>query len=254
MNIDQLIAQAPFIACWALTLCAFAAAGAWRARRQAARSHDSRSAVSRIATPLVVGVTLVAATLLLVPRAPLPEDAAVPTAAYGARGALIQLATNAALAAPFVAWVVWRRQGLGALGIGKEDALRSLAIGACVSLVCIAMLGRLSVPFWSTPGTWWQLLAMLGVGASEEIVFRGFVLGGLAKRMPRLWAELGSAVLFSLVHVPQRIASGMAPGEIAVSLVVLLAFGWCCAAAMRYGKNVPGLALVHAVFNVCAVG
>ena len=150
-------------------------------------------------------------------------------------------------------WVMWRRKGPAALGIGSDDALVSLAIGACVSLSCIPMLGRLSVPFWSTSGTWWQLLAMLGVGASEELLYLGFLLGILVKQMPRLWAEIGSAVLFSLAHLPQRVITGMSSDEIVVSLLIVFIMGWFYAVAMGSGKHVPGLALVHAIQNVCAV-
>jgi membrane protease YdiL (CAAX protease family) len=113
------------------------------------------------------------------------------------------------------------------------------------------MLGPVSGSFWSSPGTWWLLVAMLGVGASEELVFRGLLLGSLSKRLPRAAAEATSAAIFAAVHLPQRLASGMAMADAAVSLSVLFVWGWCYAVAMRAGRNVPGLALVHAVTNVC---
>lgn len=94
---------------------------------------------------------------------------------------------------------------------------------------------------------------MLGVGASEELVFRGLLLGSLARRLPRVAAEVCSAAVFSVVHVPQRLAGGLSATEIALSLVLLFVWGWCYAAAMRTGKNVPGLALVHAIVNVCVI-
>ena len=253
MTITHLVAVAPYIALHVLTFCAFAAAGAWRDRHRKAGGLGGRSPLLGVAAFLVIGAIMVAAALLFLPRETLPPGAEAPTASYRSMNALRQLAINAAMVAPFVGWVMWRRQGLAALGIGKDDALRSLAIGACVSLACIPILGRLSMPFWSTPGTWWMLLAMLGVGASEEVISRGFVLGVLVKRLPRLWAELGSAALFAIFHVPQRIGSGMSPEGMAVSLLTLVIFGWCYAAAMRSGRNVPGLALVHAIGNVCAI-
>jgi membrane protease YdiL (CAAX protease family) len=252
MNLGALIAEVPYIACYVLTFSAFAAAGAWRDLRQESSGRNRRAAFWRVATPLIIGAILVAMIAVFFPVKAPPHDAEVPNASVNARKSLMQLAINATIVTPFVAWVLWRRQGPAALGVGKDDALRSLAIGACVSLVCIAMLGKLLVPLWSSTGTWWLFVSMLGVGVSEELIFRGFVLGSLAKRLPRKWAELGSAGIFSVVHVPQRIGSGMSPDEIAVSLLVLFIFGWCYAAAMRKGKNVPGLALVHAINNVCA--
>jgi len=256
MNVGLLLDEGAFLSCAVLTAVAFTALGVWRQAGCAGRSPERRAAATRVTMLMVLGTLLIATSVSAFPREPpLPDallpDAALPTASYRASNALRQLAINATMVAPFIGWVMWRRQGLAALGIGKDDALMSLAVGACVSLASIPMLGRLSAPFWSTPGTWWMLLAMLGVGASEEVISRGFVLGALAKRLPRPWAEFGSAVLFSLVHVPQRIATGMAPDEIPVSLLILFVFGWCYAFAMRAGKHVPGLAMVHAITNVC---
>lgn len=252
MTSADLVAPWPAVACMMVTLAAFSAAGGWRALRDPSIGSDRRKAHWKVGAPALFGSTIVAAVVLLSPGGSPPHDAATPHADYGERNALIQLAINATIAAPLVAWVAWRRTGAAALGIGKQHLLPSLAVGACVSLACIAMLGRLSVPFWSSPGTWWLLLAMLGVGASEEAIFRGFVLGSLAKRWPRRSAELSSAALFSVVHVPQRLGGGVSTVEIAVSLLLLFIWGWCYAAAMRRGRNVPGLALVHAVTNACS--
>jgi len=251
MTAADLIAELPAVACMVVTLAAFAAAGAWRELRDASTTDARRKAMWKFAIPTLLASAVVVAVVAWLPEGPIPPDSATPKASYNAKSALFQLAVNAALAAPFIAWVVWRRKGAAALGVGGHDALRSLAIGACVSLACIAMLGKLSASFWSSPGTWWLLVAMLGVGASEELVFRGLLLGSLSKRLPRAAAEATSAAIFSAVHLPQRLASGMAMADAVVSLLVLFVWGWCYAVAMRGGRNVPGLALVHAVTNVC---
>jgi len=253
MTTDEFIAELPAVACMVVTLAAFAAAGACLGLRDAGTTEGRRPARRKIAVPVLVGLIVAAAVVFLSPESSPAGDAAVPNASYGPKSALIQLAVNGALAAPFIAWVAWRRKGAAALGIGRQDALRSLAIGACVSLACIAMLGKLSASFWSSPGTWWLLLAMLGVGASEELIFRGLLLGSLAKRLSRPSAEVWSAIIFSVVHIPQRIGLGMSTVEIAVSVLILFIWGWCYAAAMRTGRNVPGLALVHAITNVCVI-
>ena len=251
MSVAELIAQLPATACLVVTLAAFMAAGAWRELRDACEVDERRKATRRIVALALLGLVAVTAAILLSPVGSPPQGSPAPHASYGAKSALFQLALNATIVAPFVAWVVWRRQGAAALGVGKQDLLPSLAVGACVSLACVAMLGKLSISFWSSPGTWWLLLAMLGVGASEELIFRGFALGALAKRWSRPSAELWSAVMFSVVHLPQRLGHGLSMAEIAVSLAILFTWGWCYAATMRKGRNVPGLALVHAVTNVC---
>ena len=147
MTAADLIAELPAVACMVVTLAAFAAAGACLGLRDAGTTEGRRPARRKIAVPALVGLIVVAAVVFLSPESSPPGDAAAPNASYGPTGALIQLAINAALVAPFVAWVVWRRKGAAALGIGRQDAFRSLAIGACVSLACIAMLGKLSASF-----------------------------------------------------------------------------------------------------------
>jgi len=244
------IAEVPSMACMVVTLAAYAADGAWRDLRNAECSPDPRSGAWRFAVPAVIGLIVIATIVLFFPAKPLPQDE-VPNASYGAKNALIQVATNTLLVSPFVGWVIWRRRGAAALGLSKEDFLRSLAIGACVSLACILMLGRVSTEFWSSPSTWWVLVAMLGVGASEELIFRGLLLSSLAKRLQRVSAEGWSAAIFSVFHLPNQLASGYSASEITFSLLLLHIWGWCYAAAMRKGKNVPGLALVHAVTNIC---
>ena len=245
-----MIAEVPSIGCMVVTLAAYAADGAWRDLRNAEGSRDRRSGAWKFTLPAVIGLMVIATIVPLFPAKPLPQDE-VPHASYSAKNAVFQVTTNAVLAAPFVGWVLWRRKGTAALGLAKEDLLRSLAVGACVSLACILMLGRVSIELWSSPGTWWVLVAMLGVGASEELIFRGLLLSSLAKRLQRVSAEGWSAAIFSVFHLPNQLASGYSASEITFSLLLLHIWGWCYAAAMRKGKNVPGLALVHAVTNIC---
>ncbi len=253
MTAAELIALLPAGACLVITLAAFMAFGAWRELRNACDIDHRRKAKRRIVALALLGLVVVAAPILLSPEHLPLQDAPAPHATYDAKSALFQLALNATIVAPFVAWVIWRRLGASALGLGTQDAIPSLAIGVGVSLACVAMLGKLSMSFWSSPSTWWLLLAMLGVGATEELIFRGFVLHALAKRLSRLAAEAWSAAIFSVVHTPQRLVHGMSITELAVSLAILFIWGWCYAAAMRKGKHVPGLALVHAIANVCLV-
>lgn len=170
---------------------------------------------------------------------------------YSVAQLAFQLATNSVLLAPFVIWMVRRRRGSADFGIERADLGRSLAVGAAVSLACFLMSGRYAAAFWTSPDTLRLLIAMLGVGLSEEVLFRGILLGTLVRRMPRPRAEVASAVVFSLVHIPQRVSQGPSTGDLIISLVQLFVWGWCFSAAMRAAWNVPGLALVHAVINVC---
>ena len=88
------------------------------------------------------------------------------------------------------------------------------------------------------------------MGLSEEIVFRGILLGSLMRRMSTSRAEVLSATIFSVIHIPQRLVHGTGAEDLMVDLTLLFVWGWCFAIAMRRARNVPGLALVHAVINV----
>lgn len=104
---------------------------------------------------------------------------------YSVAQLAFQLATNSVLLAPFVIWMVRRRRGSADFGIERADLGRSLAVGAAVSLACFLMSGRYAAAFWTSPDTLRLLIAMLGVGLSEEVLFRGILLGTLVRRMPR---------------------------------------------------------------------
>lgn len=189
MTAAELIALLPAGACLVITLAAFMAFGAWRELRNACDIDHRRKAKRRIATLALLGLIAFAAAIPLSPEGSPLQDNPAPHASDGAQSEMFQLALNATIVAPFVAWVVWRRLGASALRLSTQDAITSLLIGALVSIACIAILGKLSWSFRSAPGTWWLLLAMLGVGASEEMIFRGFVLNALAKRLPLRAAE-----------------------------------------------------------------
>jgi membrane protease YdiL (CAAX protease family) len=207
------------------------------------RPTEGRRAIGFVAFALV----FIAAARAIPGAVPVavPEVSAYPSSRLA-----VQLLTNAVLAAPCVGWMLWRRRGAAALGLARADLSRSLAIGALVSIACVGLSDRLSLTFWTAPDTLRLLLAQVGVGLSEEIVFRGILLGSLMRRMSTSRAEVLSATIFSVVHIPQRLAHGTGAEDLMVDLALLFVWGWCFAIAMRRARNVPGLALVHAVINV----
>jgi membrane protease YdiL (CAAX protease family) len=66
---------------------------------------------------------------------------------------------------------------------------------------------RLTPPDWAAWGN-----AILGAPLAEELLFRGVVLQRFAARGRWLLALAGSAVLFSLIHLPYWWLSGEPPG------------------------------------------
>ena len=87
------------------------------------------------------------------------------------------------------------------------------------------------------------LSAILVVAAApfgEETFFRGFLYGGLKKRIGLVWAAVVSSVLFALVHAPQGAA--LAPAMFVVGLLFALLYEW-------RGTLVASMA-GHAAFNL----
>jgi sodium transport system permease protein len=80
----------------------------------------------------------------------------------------------------------------------------------------------------------WQLLLFLAVlpGFCEELAFRGMLLGGLSRRMPRGVAVLLSALLFGFYHyswfriLPTAILGGMLGASVVLSGSVVPAMIW----------------------------
>ena len=169
---------------------------------------------------------------------------------YTLGNAVRQLFLNAAIFLPFGITMLVRKQGLSTIGMGLRNLRSSLLVGLSASLVAIAVFGKLDSAFWFSADTLYRLIAQVGVGMSEEAIFRGYL-------QSRFSAWLGSdrgwllvAAVFALVHIPQRMESGISGNELAVDMIVLviwgLAFGW----AMKKMGNIAGLIFLHAVMNL----
>ena len=83
-------------------------------------------------------------------------------------------------------------------------------------------------------------------GLTEELVFRGLIGGSLGRRLPLPWANLGQALVFSLLHLPALlVAPELWPMMAAVAAVALF-MGWL---RLRSG-SILGPWMVHAAANV----
>jgi len=91
---------------------------------------------------------------------------------------------------------------------------------------------------WVLPNA---LLALALAPVCEEIAFRGFLFGGLRRRMRFVWAALASGILFGLIHGdPVRM-----PG--------LTLAGFILAAVYERRKTLRASMSAHATINVIAV-
>ena len=164
--------------------------------------------------------------------------------------ALGQLIANLVILTPFVIVMRIRRQGLETSGISRHNLTASLLVGLIASGATMAVCGYPVSAFWMKPGEIYRLVAQLGVGISEEAIFRGFLQSRFTAWLGARKAEIIIAVTFALFHIPQRISNAVIGIHLVIDLLVLLTWGLVFGRAMRKMGNITGLALLHAVFNL----
>jgi len=93
-------------------------------------------------------------------------------------------------------------------------------------------------------------VSILVVGPAEEVLFRGFVFGGLVSLTGgRHWVAMAfaSSVLFAMAHLYYALVYGIAS---AVPFVELVAFAMAMAAAFHFsGGNLLVPAMIHGVYD-----
>ena len=110
--------------------------------------------------------------------------------------------------------ISWSALGLwkGPGGLGVMLAAAALVAGLAVQVIYLRLLELIGVDTTgATPSTFLEeggvllvllsLLALLVAPFAEELFFRGFVFVGLANRFGFWWGAVGSAAVFSLVHI-----------------------------------------------------
>jgi uncharacterized protein len=180
---------------------------------------------------------------------------------------------NLGLAAAAVA--AGRRAGLGAdeLGLGRGQG-RGLAIGLAVAAavgggLLLALRVPAAAPFLADERAaglaGWALLygaalrIPLGTAVPEEVVFRGVLLGALARRLTWWRAAWASSAVFGLWHIGPTIVlarvNGLDTSPLATAGVVAGAVGLTTIAGMgfcllrRWGRGVVAPAIAHSATN-----
>ena len=158
--------------------------------------------------------------------------------------------------------LVWRLGWLEASGVGRLGsrqvwliALASLIYFTCASLY--SFYGKAAFDFSSLirlPAARTIVLTHFMVGLSEEILFRGVVLYGLA----RVWGntKLGmvgsvvlASVLFAVLHITQVFSHGVSlPSVLLLTLEAWIISIWWGALVLRGGSIWPAV-MLHFVVN-----
>lgn len=169
---------------------------------------------------------------------------------------MLGLATIATLAGAGAVLVVARRQGrrlaslagpglsAGSVGLGFAlfGALGAAFLGAAFWIDGTALVWRITPLRLAYAAC--GLIAMLGIAASEEVVFRAYLPQGLRNRMPAAIAALVTAIAFGLLH-------GLGEGWPGVAYRIVLALAMFAAIAAT--GNIGAAIGAHAANNVTAL-
>jgi membrane protease YdiL (CAAX protease family) len=121
-----------------------------------------------------------------------------------------------------------------ALLLGAALALPASLLGR-VALQPVAVMRDLP---WLAPANGLQAF-------SQEVQFRGLLLGALERYMPRGWANISQAAVFGLAHLAISYGGPEAP-FVPITFVVGLIFGWI---VQRTGSIWPAV-LIHGVADI----
>lgn len=183
----------------------------------------------------------------------------------------VQLAIKALIVVGLLAWAHFR-VGLGweDLGLARRDAARGVVVGLIAAgAIAVVIAALVLIPTTrsyfadstiaqrSTSGRALQALFVIPFGTAvfEEVIFRGVLLGILARRTTTVAAVLISAVIFGLWHIPPALtdvsgkgalaALGGIAGTILVTSVAGVAFGYLRVRS----RSVWAPVLAHAALN-----
>lgn len=96
------------------------------------------------------------------------------------------------------------------------------------------------------------LLTFFIVGFQEELLFRGYLLNALAAAVSERWANLLSAFMFLLIHVPGWLLRGFSLADLAGTGIGVLLLGLFFGYAFRKGKSLWGAVFLHMAWDVLA--
>lgn len=161
---------------------------------------------------------------------------------------------------PVVVYLVWSRQNVFDYLKLQRKALRGIAWGLVIGAVLAALnlaatylqKGHVQINVHIGRDLWWK--AVILVGFSEEVVFRGFLLAEFAKRT-RFWiANLAQAGLFLAIHCPGWALGGqfVFPGIMRLAgfifvIAVVLGVVW------KKSGSSWGCILIHSINNFCSL-
>ncbi len=180
-----------------------------------------------------------------------PQLAYILFAAFGAAAAIVFL------------WVrFFERRGLATIGLNGQAAgrfLRGYGMGMAFLIATVGVIWAFGGYRIEANGVFASgalnpmlllplvvlLLGFIVQGSTEEIVFRGWLMGLIASRHGLIWAIIGNSLLFGLVH-----GGNIAPSrELAIGLINIILFGVFISLSAAREGSLWGVCGWHAAWN-----
>ena len=103
---------------------------------------------------------------------------------------------------------------------------------------------------YSAAETAFYIISMLCVGFLEEVIFRGFLFTGMAKRNVKS-AVIVSSLTFGIGHIV-NLLNGQDPAETALQIVFATAVGFMLVTLFYKGKSLMPCIIFHGINNACS--
>ena len=136
-----------------------------------------------------------------------------------------------------------RRVGLGGLAVGVLGSAVLIGLGLALPA---GLLGRVALQPVALGRDFPYLGPANALQAfSQEVQFRGLLLGALEKTMSPRWANVSQAAIFALAHLAISYGGPEAP-FVPITFLVGLAFGWL----VRRTNSLWPAVIIHAVADI----
>ena len=164
----------------------------------------------------------------------------------------------------FTLWLrFFERRSLASVGLGfSTDARRNYLLGFGLGLLmaasvvyCVRLLGgyvveaEVSLGLQALLPIFILMFAFMLQSGTEELIFRGWMLGRIAARYG-LWAGvIGNSILFTLMHVDTEALAALGPSGTALFVAATLLFSVFLSLLVIREGSIWGAAAWHAAWN-----
>ncbi len=203
-----------------------------------------------VAVSLGLALLLLAGLWLIYSRMTVIPPTVLTTAPFSTTQLIQQVLIALFIAVPVAAALIIRGQPARSAGLGSQTLRPSIQLAIALGVITIFLRGKIyNILDGISPSEFYLLLAMLAIGFAEEFAFRGYIQPRLSGWIGERWGWVATALIFTLVHIPDRILAAhlASPTDLALSLLDLLVLGLLLGWIMRKSGNLLAPGLYHAI-------